>query len=99
VPPVVVPVPDVEGLPQPERCADPVVPLDPLGTVVDCPGVGAGAGPVPFGIRVSVEPGTEFWGVLVEVPGAPEVAPPEPVLPELPDEPPDEPPCPKASEA
>jgi hypothetical protein len=37
--------------------------------------------------------------VLVEVPGAPEVAPPEPVLPELPDEPPDEPPCPKASEA
>ena len=62
VPPAVVPVPDAEGLPQPERCADPVVPLDPLGTVVDCPGVGAGAGPVPFGMRVSLEP----------VPGVPE---------------------------
>jgi hypothetical protein len=32
---VVVPTPDVEGVPQPERCADPLVPLDPLGTEVD----------------------------------------------------------------
>jgi hypothetical protein len=62
VPPVVVPVPDAEGVPQPERCADPVVPLDPLGTELDCPGVGAGVGPVPFGMRLSVEP----------VPGVPE---------------------------
>jgi hypothetical protein len=62
VPPVVVPVLDVEGVPQPDRCADPVVPLDPLCTDVDWPGVGAGAGPVPFGMRVAAEP----------VPGVPE---------------------------
>jgi hypothetical protein len=46
-------------------------------------------------------PLTEFCGVPVEVPGAPEVEPLEPVLPpELPDEPPLEPPppCPSASE-
>jgi hypothetical protein len=35
VPPVVVPTPDVDGVLQPERCADPVVPPDPLGTDVD----------------------------------------------------------------
>jgi hypothetical protein len=57
------------------------------GKLNDWPGVGAGVGPVPLGI--------EFWGVLVDVPGAPEVAPLAPALPELPDEPP----CPKASEA
>jgi hypothetical protein len=47
--------------------------------------------------------GIEFCDVPVEVPGAPEVEPLEPVLlPELPDEPPLEPPppppCPSASE-
>ena len=35
VPPLVVPMPGVEGVLQPERCADPVVPLDPLGIEVD----------------------------------------------------------------
>jgi hypothetical protein len=50
-------------------------------------------------------PLTEFCDVPVEVPGAPEVEPLEPVLPpELPDEPPLDPPppppppCPSASE-
>jgi len=58
------------------------------GKLNDWPGVGAGVGPVPLG--------TEFCGVLGEVPGEPEV---EPVPPELPDEPPLEPPpCPSASE-
>ena len=61
VPPLVVPMPCVDGVSQ-DRCADPVVPLEPLGTELDCPGVGAGAGPVPSGMRVSVEP----------VPGVPE---------------------------
>jgi hypothetical protein len=57
------------------------------GKLNDWPGVGAGVGPVPLG--------TEFCGVLVEVPGAPEGELPEPVLPE----PPDVPPCPRASDA
>jgi hypothetical protein len=62
VPPAVVPTPEVDGAPdaedelQPGRCADPVVPPDPLGAEVDWPGVGAGVGPVPLGMRVSLEP-------------------------------------------
>jgi hypothetical protein len=69
VPPLVVPPPTVApGELQFPRCA--VLGFEPLvcdpgadGAAVDCPGVGAGVGPVPLGTRLSVVP----------VPGVPEL--------------------------
>jgi hypothetical protein len=79
----------------------PVVPGVPLveGMLEDCPGVGAGAGPVPLGIRLSVVPvpGTPaFDGIVVDCPGVGAGAGPVPlgaVLPDEPDVPDDAPPA------